>query len=108
MGDETVSLTCSLPWISRGWIRLSQLLTGADCPTDRRLSTATATRIKPVMAHLLIVSASGLKLVRAKNWCIKVQRLIPHELSPYCLHVCCNLGLKVDKMKGLLAFIQKM
>lgn len=97
-GKQTERLTWSLPRISTCWIRLSQLVTGADCPTDRKLSTATVKWTNPILArsicfhkdleYVSLRIAAGPLIVSAssQNWCIKGQRLIQHGLLS-CLHM---------------------
>lgn len=84
--DETTSkdlawgkrecLTWSLPWISIGWIRLSQLLTGAECPVDRRPSTATAMWMNHIMTLFWHQATNPVSLCRPlfvdKSQCVSV------------------------------------
>lgn len=65
-------LTWSLPWITRGRSRLSQLVTGADHPRDRRLSTMRTTWRSFIMTGDLTVSVQALRLG------FKATRFSPH------------------------------
>ena len=87
-------LTCSFV-MSRVCVRLSQLVTGADCPTDRRPSRATATRINLIVARLMIVVAYSWTPVDIDSeahptWNDRVQS---------CLRMCCNLVSRLIQSK---------
>lgn len=107
-------LTCSLPWISRGWISLSQPDTGADCPTDRRPRTAATTKVNFIMARHFYSHKSPSSvcpwawswscLLRAKTGARQFRRS-SHEQS-WVVYTCVAIGRNVNNVQGLLFFIQ--